>query len=65
MTTPKLVTIDTELNTEYNIKEYQRAAASFKRHADYAHDAEIFLELAERAKAVSYTHLTLPTIYSV
>lgn len=54
MTTPKLVTIDTELNTEYNIKEYQRAAASFKRHADYAHDAEIFLELAERAKEHGY-----------
>lgn len=54
MTTPTLVTIDTELNTEYNIKEYQRAAASFKRHADYAHDAEIFLELAERAKKHSY-----------
>ena len=50
MTTPKLVTIDTELNTEHNVKEYQRAAASFKRHADYAHEAETFLELAERAK---------------
>lgn len=54
MTTPKLVTIDTELNTEYNIKEYQRAATSFKRHADYAHDAETFLELAERAKKHGY-----------
>ena len=54
MTTPKLVTIDTELNTEYNIKEYQRAAASFKRHADYAHEAETFLNLAERAKEHGY-----------
>lgn len=54
MTTPKLVTIDTELNTEYNIKEYQRAAASFKRHADYAHESSTFLELAERAKEHGY-----------
>lgn len=54
MTTPKLVTIDTELNTEHNIKEYQRAAASFKRHADYAHESSTFLELAERAKEHGY-----------
>lgn len=54
MKKPNLIVIDTELNTEYNIKKYQRAAASFKRHADYAHDAETFLELAERAKEHGY-----------
>ena len=54
MKTPKLVTIDTELNNEYNVNLYHRNAMMIKNNADYAHEAELLLELGKQAKKYGY-----------
>lgn len=54
MKTPNLISIDTVLNNDYNIHLYEREAMLAKQCADYAHEAETFLELAERAKKHGY-----------
>lgn len=54
MKTPNLISIDTVLNNDYNSHLYEREAILAKRCADYAHESETFLELAEQAKKHGY-----------